>query len=875
MTTTNSTTDSDDSRYPFQAIERKWQARWEAAGVYKTGGSDDPRPKYYVLDMFPYPSGSGLHVGHCRNYVPGDVVARLKHMQGFNVLHPMGWDAFGQPAEQDAIKRGVNPSTVVPLLAKEYKRQLSILGNGYDWDREINSTDPDYYRWNQWAFLLFRERGLAYRKESPVNWCENEGTVLANEEVEDGKCWRCGFPVTKKNLPQWFFRITAYGDKLLEGLDRIEWPEGIKRQQRDWIGRSEGAEVEFALPSNADAAITVFTTRPDTLWGATFLVLAPEHPLVETITTSDQRVAVAAYREAAQRTSDMDRQAEGRDKTGVFTGAYADNPVTGEPIPIWVADYVLMGYGTGAIMAVPAHDQRDFEFARKFHLPVVLVYETEPGQGEETLTNAIPAGGTMRAFTPAPGALTAASPFAGLPNDKETVAKVVAWLEEQGVGKRRIQFKLRDWLVSRQRYWGTPIPIIYCKDCGEQPVPLDQLPVTLPDVDNYKPTGTGKSPLADIPAFVNTTCPACGGPAERETDTMAGSVDSSWYFLRFTSPKEKNAAWNREAADYWMNVDRYIGGREHAVGHLLYARFWTKVFFDASLISVDEPFQTLRNQGSLNALTPIVKGTDRYIRPDELARFTPDQIDHAWLRMSKTRGNGVTPDEIAEKYGADTLRLYVLFVAPFEDTIQWNEDALNGTSRFLNRVWDTFTQIAPAFDSDWAAKVGAATSDDERTLRRRTHQAIAKVTDDIAEFRFNTAVSALMTFSNALREFVAKNGTGSPAVSEAAEIFAKLLSPLAPHVADELWERLGHANEFLYRAPWPTGDPAVAAEKEATLVVQVNGKLRDRVTIPADADEETCRRIALASEKVQSETTNKTVRKVVVVPGKLVNVVVG
>lgn len=872
MTTTynNTQDDSNSGRYPFRDIERKWKARWDEADVHHvTEGGD--RPKYYVLEMFPYPSGSGLHVGHCKNYVPGDVVARMMHMRGYNVLYPMGWDAFGQPAEQDAIKRGVNPRTVVPQLAKEYRRQLSVLGNSYDWDREINSTDPSYYRWNQWAFLRLYEKGLAYRSNAPVNWCTVENTVLANEEVVDGKCWRCDGPVIKKDLPQWFFKITAYAEKLLAGLDTIDWPEGIKIQQRDWIGRSEGVEFDIPVENSDTAKIRVFTTRVDTVFGMSFVVLSPEHPLVEQVTTNEQRAEIAAYREKAARLSDIDRTAEGRERTGVFTGAYGINPVSGHRVPIYIADYVLMGYGTGAIMAVPAHDERDFDFARRYGLPTPIVIvltqeETEKPTGDGSDLTA--------AFTSYDGYTVNSGQFSGLPC-KTAMRRIAEWMECEGIGTRKINYKLRDWLVSRQRYWGTPIPIIHCPSCGIVPVPEKDLPVVLPDVENYAPTGEGKSPLAAIDGFVNVACPKCGGRAERETDTMAGSVDSSWYFLRFTSPHEEDAPWSREAADYWMPVDIYMGGREHAVGHLLYSRFFTKFFHDEGLIGFDEFARVLKNQGMLLGLTAVDKKTGHPIKPDEMSRFAPEQIEQQWLKMSKSKGNSVTPDEIAERYGADSLRLYILFEAPFEDTIQWSEERMAGTFRFLNRVWDVVTEVAGTFDMEWAAKTGDAASDDERALRRRTHQAIGKVTDDIQDLRFNTAVSELMKHSDALRKFVGANGAASPAAHEAAEMLVKLLAPLSPHIADELYERLGYVGKFLYREPWPAADPAIAAEEAVTLVVQVNGKVRDRITIAADADAGICEMTALASEKVKESLNGKSVKKVVVIPGKLVNVVIG
>ena len=892
---------SDTRRYPFQAIERAWQERWAANQVYRT---DDPKPgaealpKFYVLDMFPYPSGSGLHVGHCKNYVPGDAFARFMRMRGHNILHPMGWDAFGQPAEQDAIRRGVNPSTVVPELAREYKRQMNLLGIGYDWSREINSTDPGYYKWNQWAFLRLWERGIAYQKLAPVNWCVNEATVLANEEVSDNKCWRCDGPVVKKDLLQWFFRITAYADKLLAGLETIDWPDGIKTQQRDWIGRSEGVEFDLLVAGAETEKIRVFTTRVDTIYGMSFVVLAPEHPLVARITTSDKRAEVEAYVARAARLTDQDRTDDTRERTGVFIGASAINPVSGAPVPVYVADYVLGGYGTGAIMAVPAHDSRDFDFARRYDLPTPVVIIRA---GDETA----PDGATLtQAFIEKDnGVLVNSGVYNGL-TCKGAAAQITAWMEAQGVGVGKTNYKLRDWLVSRQRYWGTPIPVIHCPDCGAVPVPYDQLPVVLPDVENYK-ASDGRSPLASIPEFVNTTCPQCGKAARRETDTMAGSVDSSWYFLRFTSPHDTKEPWERTAADYWMPVDQYIGGREHAVGHLLYARFFTQFFHDEGLINVSEPFQTLRNQGMLLAQTlvdtdsadahPIkpeqVEGFDRQawlsrwaqegpfvaqriIHDAETgaARTEPVTVEWAWLKMSKSKGNAVTPDEIAERYGADALRLYVLFVAPFEDTIQWSEEAMSGPFRFLNRVWDAVNDIAPAYRPDWPDRVGDAT-DDDRTLRRRTHQAIAKVTEDLAAFRFNTAVSALMVHSDALRKHVGKHGGDGAAVHEAAATLTKLLAPLAPHIADELWSRLGHAGGYLYHEAWPAADPAAAAEDEVTLVVQINGKVRDRLLLPATSDAAACETAALASAKIQTDLAGKTVRKVVVIAGKLVNIV--
>ena len=854
--------ESEDGRYPFRDVEKKWQARWLNADIYKTieDYADNARPKHYVLTMFPYPSGSGLHVGHGKNYIPGDVYARFKKMQGFNVLHPMGWDAFGQPAEQDAIRRNVNPKDVVPILAREYKRQMNLLGLSYDWSREINSTDPSYYKWNQWIFLKLYEHGLAVRAFGPVNWCVNESSVLANEDVNDGKCWRCDGPVIKKPMLQWYLKITDYAEKLLSGLETIAWPEGIKTRQREWIGKSDGAEVTFAT---AHGDLTVFTTRPDTLWGVTFMVLSPEHPLVDVLTTDAQETAIAAYKQTAAQTSEIERTAEGREKTGVFTGAYATNPVNNAQIPIWIADYVLVNYGTGAIMAVPAHDQRDFEFARKFGLEVKVVVQPE---GNELLGDTLP-----KAWT-GEGMMVHSGPLEGIPagkGDGQSVKAAIAYLETIGAGKGTVNYKLRDWLLSRQRYWGTPIPMIHCKTCGIVPVPESDLPIVLPDVENYKPSPDGRSPLASIPEFVNCTCPKCGRPAERETDTMAGAMDSSWYFLRYTSPHEEKAAWNAEAARYWMPVDMYLGGAEHAVGHLLYCRFFTEFLYDIGASPVSEPAHMLRNQGMLNALTPVLKSTGKALRPDEVSRFAEDEITQAWLKMSKSKGNAATPDDMAERFGTDALRLYILFEAPYEDSIQWSEERMSGTFRFLGKIWDTFSQIvAPS-----APNNGGTDTEGVRELLRKTHQTIAKVTDDIANLRFNTSVAALMVLADALRKFVLAGNAAHPAARESAEALTKLLSPMAPHIADELWERLGHTGQVLYHSTWPVSDPALAADDEILIVVQVNGKLRDKLTVPANISPADMEALAQASEAVIRDLEGKTIRKVITIPGRLVNIV--
>jgi leucyl-tRNA synthetase len=913
-----------DERYNFREIEAKWQARWAEADLYHAE-LDPTKPKYYGLEFFPYPSGAGLSVGHFKNYAPTDAFLRLKAMQGYNVLHPMGWDAFGQPAENEAMKRLLNPGPMVAEFAATYKRQMNLIGMGYDWDREVNSSDPSYYRWTQWIFLLLYKRGLAYRQNAPVNWDPVDKTVLANEEVVNGRGWRSGALVEKKNIPQWYLKITAYADRLLNDLDTLDWSEGIKQQQRNWIGRSEGAEVHFQVqePTPPQAAtlpvkegqegaaevpafsaspsltgrgdepqragvgsagassITVFTTRPDTLWGATFMVLAPEHPLVATLTTPEQKDAVAAYAARAGRETEMDRQAEGREKTGVWTGAYAINPVNGQPVPVWIADYVLMGYGTGAIMAVPAHDQRDFDFARKFGLPIVPVYQ-EPGQEVD--------GETMTAATTDKGVLVHSGPFDGLAYSKETVRKVAAWLQSDGLGKPVVTYKFRDWGLSRQRYWGVPIPIIHCPSCGDVPVPDDQLPVVLPPVENYQPTGTGEGPLASIAEFVETNCPVCGEPARRETDTMAGFACSSWYFLRFADPHNEKEAFSREAVDYWLPVDTYVGGAEHAVMHLLYARFWNKVLFDAGMLGFDEPFTRLRNQGMMLAYTPGRKPSAgeegdeesdekiedwKAVKPDDLARFDPSEITYRWAKMSKSAGNVVTPDEAAERFGADSLRVYEMFVAPFEETVQWSEEGIRGSSKFLARVYRLVAQWGAGWSPDWRQTVAEATGKD-RDLRRKTHQTLLRVADDLEDFRFNTAVAGLMEWVNMAYEVAnaLPSGARSPALDEAIEYLVLALSPFAPHLADELWtEGLGQTG-FLYRHPWPQADPEVAKKDEITLVVQVNGKVRDKLTAPADAGQEALQALALASPKVAEALNGSAPKKVIVVPGKLVNVVV-
>jgi leucyl-tRNA synthetase len=842
MSSVNVKQETASVKYDFRSIEKRWQERWHADDLFRTP-EDRTRPKFYGLDFFPYPSGDGLSVGHCRNYVPSDVFCRYRRMRGDNVLHPMGWDAFGLPAENEAIRRRSHPKKTVPQYVANYKRQMNLLGLSYDWSREINSSEPEYYRWTQWFFLLLYRRGLAYRSAAPANWCPSCATVLANEEVHDGACWRCGAEIEKKDLPQWFFRITEYADRLLEDLKLVDWPESIKLMQTNWIGRSVGVEFDMPIVGH-DAAMRVFTTRVDTVFGVSFAVLAPEHPLVAQITAPDRREEVEEYVRKSRRVSEIDRMSTERERDGCFTGAFAVNPVNGQEVPVYVADYVLLSYGTGAIMAVPAHDARDFDFARRYGLPAPVVIAPEGWDGRPL----------QEAHT-GEGVMVNSGQFSGMRNTEGAEA-IADWMEQRGIGQRRVNYRLRDWLISRQRYWGAPIPIVHCPSCGEVPVPEEQLPVLLPDVENYEPPGDGRSPLAAIPEFVNTACPECGGPAQRETDTMGGFACSSWYFLRFADPHNDRAPFDREKVEYWLPVDLYVGGAEHAVMHLLYARFWTKVMYDAGLVPFVEPFTRLKNQGMLLAPDPKNPGV--------------------LVKMSKSKFNVVTPDEMAEKYGADALRVYELFVAPFEDTVPWSEDGINGCWRFLNRVYRVVAERPGSFVRGWKASVRQETvSEEARALARKTHQTIVKVTKDIEDFAFNTAVAALMELTNQIYDFVnAKDGLRYPCPvwSEAVETLILLLAPMAPHLSDELWQMIGREG-YTYHAPWPEADPEVAKADVLTIVVQVNGKVRDKISVDADAGERELERLALESPKVQAALQGRPVRKVIVVPGRLVNVV--
>jgi leucyl-tRNA synthetase len=884
------------SRYEPAEFEAKWQERWKEIDLFKTR-EDLDRPKFYGLDFFPYPSGAGLSVGHCRNYIPTDVLCRMKYMQGFNVLHPMGFDAFGLPAENEAIKRKRHPAEMIEEYGENYRRQMDLIGIGYDWSRSFYSSEPSYYKWTQWIFTKLYERGLAYQKFAAVNWDPVDKTVLADEEVIGGRAERSGALVEKKLIPQWFFKITDYAQQLLDDLDTIDWPEGIKNQQRNWIGRSEGVQFKMSVVSAPASAsddlvvkskpleFEVFTTRIDTIFGMTFCVLAPEHPLMDKIlagVSPADAAAVRAYVEQSKGLSEINRMSADREKTGVFTGAYAVNPANGQNVPIYVADYVLMGYGTGAIMAVPAHDERDFEFAEKFGIPIVPVISPALDIVAEDIE--LP-------FAAKDGFLVNSGEYTG---QSVSIAQnsLGEWVEACEIGARKVNFRLRDWLISRQRYWGCPIPIVYDKDGNQEAVAEDALPVYLPNVEYYEPGQDGSSPLAGIPEFLNVTT-SDGTLGRRETDTMGGFACSSWYFLRFCDPHNENAAFDPEKVKYWMPVDCYVGGAEHAVMHLLYARFWTKVLYDLGLVSVREPFARLQNQGQVLANTPYRKpreGESLDVSEDgilcsfeEAATLPQEDLTWKWARMSKSKGNVVTPDEAVSLYGADALRLYELFVTTFEADIQWSNDGMQGMVRFLSRIFKIVSQIQEGFVTDWWYQMdsldASAITKNGKDVRRWTHQTLKKVEADINGFSFNTAVSALMIYSNNLGDVLKDNGWKEDraltlALSEAAEYLTIMLSPMAPHSSDELWEGLGREG-FCYNAEWPAFNADLCAEDSITIAVQVNGKLRDTIEVSAQASREEMEELAKSTEKIKGYLEGVTIRKVIIVPGKLVNIVVG
>jgi leucyl-tRNA synthetase len=821
--------------YDFQDIEARWQKRWAQTGAFAV--SEDPsRPKYYCLEMLPYPSGN-IHVGHVRNYCITDVVSRSRTMRGFNVMHPIGWDALGLPAENAAIQRGVHPEKWTRDNIAAMKRQLQRMGFSYDWSREIATCDPEYYRWNQWFFLRMLERGIAYRANSPVNWCPSCQTVLANEQAEGGICWRCKSEVEQRDMEQWFLRITAYQDQLLDDMAQLaDWPERVLVQQRNWIGRSPGAEVDFPVEGGGEP-IRVFTTRVDTIYGATFMVLAPEHPLVDGLLAGAEDAAEKKKQISRLRAQDRRARLEGKvEKEGVFTGRHAVNPYNDERIPIWVGNFVLMGYGTGAIMSVPAHDHRDLEFARKYGLNVRVVIQPEGPELD---------GATLEEAYVGPGKVVNSGPFDGL-TAEEAIPKMAAYAQEKGFGQATVTYRLKDWLISRQRYWGTPIPVVYCETDGIVPVPDDQLPVVLPPDAPF--TGEGGNPLAKVPSFVETTCPRCKGKARRETDTMDTFVDSSWYFYRYLCPREDAGPVDPEVVKYWFPIDLYVGGIEHAILHLVYARFWTKVMRDLGLTTVDEPAVRLFPQGMVHKDGEV---------------------------MSKSKGNTIAPDEVTARYGADTLRLYILFAAPPDLHMEWSETRIEGPHRFLLRVWRLVDRHAETFAAEPTAPTSKELAPAARDLRRKVHQTIDKVTRDIDErIQLNTAVAALMELVNEIYrlEDQVSEGPSRAVLREALEVLIRLLDPFTPHICEEMWARLGHA-EALVRTGWPAFDAEAAREDEVELAVQVNGKVRGRITVPRDAAEDHVRTRALEEPRVAEQVQDKKIQKVLVIPGRLVSVV--
>jgi leucyl-tRNA synthetase len=800
--------------YDHLRVEKKWQQYWERTHTFRVteDASVPEERRRYILDMFPYPSSEGLHVGHPEGYTATDMYCRYLRMNGYHVLHPMGFDSFGLPAENYAIQTGTHPRLSTEKNIKRFVEQIKALGFSYDWDRKIVTHEPEYYRWTQWIFLKLWERDLAYEAKVPINWCPSCKTGLANEEVRDGRCERCHTQVERRDLRQWILRITAYADRLLDDLTKLEWPESLKLMQRNWIGRSEGANAIFDL-ADGSASIEVFTTRPDTLFGATYMVLAPEHPLVSEITVDSQRSAVERYVARARKKSDLERTDLAKEKTGVFTGGYAINPVNDQKIPIWISDYILISYGTGAIMAVPGHDERDFEFAKKFQLPIVQVVSRDGSLYE------------LEAPYMDDGTAVNSGPFDGLPTS-EFKEKIVRWLEDRERGSRAVNYKLRDWIFSRQRYWGEPIPLIHCRECGVVAVPYDELPLMLPDVESYKPTGTGESPLAVIESWVKTTCPLCGGEARRETNTMPQWAGSCWYYLRFLDPDNGHEFASRSKIDYWMPVALYVGGAEHAVLHLLYSRFWHKVLFDLELVNTDEPFARLINQGMI--------------------------LGEGGVKMSKSLGNVINPDDIIEKYGADTMRVYEMFMGPLEVSKPWSTRGITGVKRFIDKVWRM-------------SENGISEKPPPERLKRLLHKTIKKVSKDTGQLAFNTAIAQMMIFVNEIAQ-------QESLYRELWEPFVKLISPYMPHLAEELWEKLGHPPSVT-RQGWPVWDEAMSRDEQVMLVCQINGKIRDRVQLPVGLPEEELKQTALSRQRIRELIGDKKIARVIVVPNKLVNIV--
>lgn len=821
--------EADAHRYDPATIEPKWREAWQKSAIYKVDDQSD-KPKWYSLTMYPYPSGI-LHVGHWYAFSVPDVFARRQRMLGYNVLYPMGFDAFGLPAENAAIRHNIHPAKWTYENIDEMMRQFDLMGDMIDWDRRVVSSDPEFYKWNQWIFLKMLEKGLAYKAGGFVWWCPNDQTVLANEQVVDGNfCERCGAEVHKRDLEQWYFRITEYAQELLDAIDGLDWPERVKTMQRNWIGRSEGARLTFALETGDD--LEVFTTRPDTVFGATFMVMAPEHPLVKKITTDDQRTAIDAYVEQASKKTEIERQStdESKERTGVFTGGYAINPVNDERIPVWISDYVLMGYGTGAIMAVPSGDQRDFEFARHFDLPIIPTVQPEDGEPLD--------GATMTEAYAGEGRIVNSGQFDGM-RQSEALPKMIEWLDEQGRGKAEVTWRLRDWLISRQRYWGTPIPIVYCDSCGMVPVPEDQLPVVLPLDAQFKPTG--QSPLVTHESFLHTECPSCGGPARRETDTMDTFVDSSWYWFRYTSPHFAEAPFDSDKAKEWTPVDLYTGGIEHAILHLLYARFFTKVLRDIGLVDQDEPFKRLRNQGMILS----AEGT----------------------KMSKSRGTQVGPDELVDRYGADALRLHLMFLGPWEQGGPWNDRGITGMERFIRRAFLIASEMGTSHP------VGAAPGADVRALVALMHRTIKRVSTDIDDFQFNTMIAGLIEFTNELMKLKDTPVAQTPEWRQAVETLTLLMAPSTPYVAEEMWSRLG--NEFsVHQQSWPAYDESLASVAQTEIPVQINGKVRDKVMVDTGASADDQLAAAKAAPKIAEQLAGKSIVKEISVPGRLVNIVV-
>ena len=821
-----------NERYNFREIEKKWQKYWADNNTFKMEEKPDME-KYYVLEMFPYPSGK-LHMGHVRNYSIGDVVARFKNMQGYNVLHPMGFDSFGLPAENAAIKHGVAPDIWTWDNIHEMEEQLSELGLSYDWDREVCTCHPDYYKWMQWIFIQFYKKGLAYKKENPVNWCPDCQTVLANEQVVDGVCERCGAPVGKKNLSQWYFKITDYAERLLKNLDTLDgWPNKVKIMQKNWIGKSVGAEVDFAIKDD-ERKLKIFTTRVDTLFGVTYMVLAPEHPYVNSLVEgTEYEQAVKEYIDRCQHMSDIERTSTSNEKTGVFIGKYAINPVNGKEVPIYISDYVLMGYGTGAIMAVPAHDERDFDFATKFGLDIIPV--VDPGNPDIDVNN------LKEAFV-AEGTMINSGKFDGM-NNREAIKKVIEWVEEEGIGKATVNYRLRDWLISRQRYWGTPIPMIHCEHCGWVPEKEENLPVLLPTDIEF--TGKGESPIATSKTFVDTVCPVCGAPAKREIDTMDTFLDSSWYFLRYCDPKNENEVFDKEKVKYWMNVDQYIGGVEHAILHLMYARFFQMALYDLGLVTDEEPFKNLLTQGMVNK---------------------------DGKKMSKSLGNVVSPAEILEKYGADTARLFILFAAPPEKELDWSDAGVEGSFRFLNRVYRLVYETVQKYGfktTDFEIR-----NDNDKQLNYMANYAVKKVSDDAGgRFQFNTAISIIMEFVNELYRYKELPDVNEGLINACIEKLVLILSPFTPHVCEEMWEYLGHTGS-LYNVGWPAYDESALVKDSVEIVIQINGKVKEKMSVASGLGRDELQKTVMESEAAVRAVDGRNIVKVIAVPDKLVNIVV-